>query len=386
MNVTQTYAIIIVFFLSFWQGNTRTHIHQKDIDSILNRAINEIYEDPNKAIEMGLEVYNNQNYEINTRIRGLVLVATAYGAKRDYQKALSLMVESNELIQGVDDVELKVDVLWRTATFYQQLRVFDKAIQFLDEAERLALDKNNRQKLGSYLPSIYAVKGLVYKDKLSCDIALEFFEKSLKEYWKTSGNTDNFRNRSVVQYNRGNCFILLGDYKSAIESYNAAIELAETRGANSLVAFGLKGLAEVYTLEGNYQEAIGFLNTALQLSATVGDLVLNREIYEGLYENYLALNDKEKYQKYSELFYKTQLKVKELERASISNSITDFSKAIQKQKQQAKRDIKFNLLVVLIAILIVIFTVIIIKRKNDKIVKSLKIAIENLQKTKLSKG
>ncbi|MBC8644026.1 hypothetical protein H9W95_08125 [Flavobacterium lindanitolerans] len=41
-------------------------------------------------------------------------------------------------------------------------------------------------------------------------------------------------------------------------------------------------MAEVYTLEGRYRDAIKELEEALAVSNSVGDLVLNRGIYNGL--------------------------------------------------------------------------------------------------------
>jgi hypothetical protein len=69
--------------------------------------------------------------------------------------------------------------------------------------------------------------------------------------------------------------------------------------------------------------AITELNLAYSIADSVNDLVLNQEIYKGLSENYLALNNPVKYQEYQKKLTKTQAKLKENERASIENLLLE---------------------------------------------------------------
>jgi tetratricopeptide (TPR) repeat protein len=76
----------------------------------------------------------------------------------------------------------------------------------------------------------------------------------------------------------------------AIDNFKQSYQYAKKVNASSLEGFALKGLAQVYTLEGKFSEAIPILENALLISSKVNDLILNQELYKGLSENYLALN------------------------------------------------------------------------------------------------
>ena len=65
------------------------------------------------------------------------------------------------------------------------------------------------------------------------------------------------------------------------------------------------------------------LNHAYLIADGVNDLVLNKEIYKGLSENYLAINNPIKYQEYQQKLTQTQTKLKENERASIENLLLE---------------------------------------------------------------
>src|SRR5690606_38948584 len=112
---------------------------------------------------------------------------------------------------------------------------------------------------------------------------------------------------SIATYNKGNCYLMLKNYDKAEQSFNDAIEYANNIKANSLKAFALKGLAQVYTQESNNVHSIEVLTEAEAISKDVGDVVLNKAIYSGLSDNYLILNDWKNYQKYHKKYIEAQL-------------------------------------------------------------------------------
>ena len=83
----------------------------------------------------------------------------------------------------------------------------------------------------------------------------------------------------------------------AIDNFQQSFQFAKKINASSLQAFALKGLAQVFTLEGKFSEAIPILQNALTISSKVNDLILNQELYKGLSENYLALNEWDNFKK-----------------------------------------------------------------------------------------
>lgn len=349
----------------------------KQADSLLKASINTVYENPDKSIDLGLSFFNNEDYSPQTRTRALMLVSLGYTSKRDYQKALEYILKADALSQNINDQVLQIEILFRTGILYQQLKVFDKSIEYLDKTERLSLLYPVLDSVGKMLANSYAVKGFIYKDNLNCDIALEFFDKGIEVYKKI--NIPNYSNLSIINYNKGNCYILLSDYENAKNSFNQSISYAKKENAKSLIAFAQKGMAEVYALEGNYEESITLLETALNKAGNVGDLVLNLGIYEGLFESHLALNHWEDYQKYYNLYSKTQLEIKTSERNSISDSLDKSDKVLIEELTDIKSKFLNKIKWILTLVIFILMSIFLIHIKNKKNIASLKKKIQAIQ-------
>ncbi len=387
MRFKLTYTILAsMLFFNVFSAYSDNLQEESQIDSLLSARTNDIYENPDQSIAYGLSISENTEYSNMFRIRGLMLVSLGYTSKRDYQKALEYIIKADELSSDSDSQSLKLKILFSTGILYQQLKIYDKSIAYMEEIEKIAMLPSLRDSISIRLnlANSYIVKGFIYKDNLNCDIAQEYFDKGIREY-ENLNTSNNSANLSIVYYNKGNCYILLSEYGLAKNSFNRSIGLAKLDKASSLISFAQKGLAEVYTLEGNYQDAIDLLQKAMETSKNVGDLVLNLGIYKGLFENYLALNQWEDYQKYYDQYLKTQLAIKISERNSVSDSI-DKSSKIQNEKilfikNQFQNRIKWIIIVVFLIIIGVIF----LEYKNRKRIKLLRKRVETTQniKTKL---
>lgn len=389
MSFKQSYIFIIGIVLFLCTKLTFAYAlpFQKDLDSIIKESVNDVYDNPNKSIKTGLDIYKDTNNSLKIRTKALMLVSLGYTSKRDYQKALEHIVKANELSSQLNDPLLNVEILFRIGILNQQLKIFDKSIRYLDESERLSLNYPEQDSVRFFLGNINLVKGFIYKDNLNCDIALEFFDKGISEYQKLSG-TRSRTNLSIAYYNKGNCYRLLSQYKNAKASFYKSIELARMEGANSLISFAQKGLAEVYTLEGKYDQAITLLQKALDQSSNVGDIVLNLGIYKGLFENYLAINEWERYQENHNLYLTTQLDIKKSERNSISDSIEENYKEFSEKEIQLEDNFKTKINVIILIAILIILAIILIEIKNRKSLKTLQNQIEKIQnlKSKSSKA
>ena len=364
------------FALSLSQQNLQ------EIDSILERSRQRVYENPNESIELALSVYENIEHSLKTKVKALMLVSLAYTSKRNYQKALEYIIKADELSKDLDDKVLQIEILFRTGILYQQLKIFDKSIEYLEKTEQMALLFPERDSVSKYIANSYAVKGFIYKDNLNCDIALEFFDKGIAEYLTVKNEQVN-TNLSIVYYNKGNCYTLLADYDKAKNSFNKSIALGKLANANSLVAFAKKGMAAVFTALGEYQTAIDYLEEALELSKNVGDIVLNSSIYQGLLENHLALNQLEEYQKYAELYSSSQLNIKISERSSVSDSLDDNIKRTNNELKTLETQTSNRLKLFFLFLILIFISVFFINKKNVKTITSLKNRIKSLQNQKM---
>jgi tetratricopeptide (TPR) repeat protein len=176
----------------------------------------------------------------------------------------------------------------------------------------------------------------------------------------------------------------MSDNESATKNFLEAIDYAKQINAYSLQAFAQKGLAQVYTLEGKYNKAIAILEEASKVSGNVNDLVLNQEIYKGLSENYLAINEWDNYQTNRTKYLKTQTELKQRERKSVSDSLNEKEKEENKKLENAIPNFLIGIVITfLIIILILIFFVLSVS-KSKRTIEQLEIAIKSLQNAKLS--
>lgn len=377
----QKNRFLFLVFIAIFCNNSLVFAQNKTkLDSLIHASTLEIYENPDKAIATGKLIYEDKKNTIKTQISGLMLMADGYSSKRDSQKSLEYVLKANQLSTQLNDDLLKIRILNKLASQYEQLRIYDKAVAILDESEEMSLAYPVRDSVGFLLGNNYVIRGFIYKEQLNCDIAISFFDKGIKEYLGFKYLSKP--NLSITHYNKGNCYIALANNEAAKKSFLESIAVAKQINAKSLEGFSLKGLAEVYTVEGKYSEAIKTLEKALIVSKSVGDLILNQGIYKGLSENYLAINEWEKYRTYHLNYLKTQLAIKESERKSISDSL-DESFSVQDSKlNQIIPKYNFGILTCLLITLIVVVFFIFNCKKTQKSNYKLQELIDNLQKNK----
>ncbi len=296
---------------------------QKKIEQLIKSSNNEMYENPDKVIATGLKIIQLSKNNIDLKIKAYKLVSDGYSSKRDYQKSLKYLIKAIGLLPKSEDKLLKISIDTKAGIQYHQLNIYESAITYLDRAEKMCLEYPVQDSVSSFLGVNYIVRGFIYKEKLNCDIAISFFDKGIKELSSNNKTLENASKISIAKYNKGNCFILSGQNVLAEQSFKEALQFAKKVNAKSLEAFALKGIAQIYTLNGAYLDAINELNLAFSIANNVNDLVLNKEIYKGLSENYLAINNPIKYQEYQQKLTQTQTKLKENERASIENLLLE---------------------------------------------------------------
>lgn len=351
-------------------------------DSIIKTCSIEMYANPDKVIREGKKIVANSDNNIDYKIKGYKLIADGFSSKRDYQKSLEYVIKANKLLNLSSNKLLKIIILNKLGIQYHQLKIFDKSIQYLDQAEQLIMEYPYPDSIHADLGKNFIVRGFIYKDKFSCDIAIDFFNRGIAELLKAKNKSNNAI-ISIAKYNKGNCYIILSNNKLAKENFIQSIEAAKIINGKSLWAFGLKGLAEVYTIEGNYQEAISSLKLALVLSHDVNDLILNDELYFALSENYLAVNEWDEFKKYHEKEIYVQKLLKARQRISVSESL-----GVKEVELKSKIEIETSNFYYIILFLAVLFLLILLFfllyfRRKTKEIDTIKNKIHLLQNTKM---
>jgi tetratricopeptide (TPR) repeat protein len=367
----------VLFLLAGFFLLAQTVHSQKDVDSILKLAGKQIYENPDEAIALSKEALKISTITVRNRINSLLTISTAYSSKRDYEKASEYIVEINGLIPKISDDLTKMNILNRIGAHYQELQIYDKALEYLDEAMDMIEKYPVQDSVQHFLGYNSILRGFIYRKQTNCEIALKYFDDAIKAYHKTTVAKPIMNaNLSICYYNKGNCFLSLNKTKEAEESFQQSIAHAKAIDAKSLIAFGKKGLAETMTQNGNYKEALSLLTDALAISRNVGDLVLNREIYEGLANNYLVLGNWENYTLYQNKYVAIKKANKISERKTINQSLINLTETKAKEIEQLRNKFRplqiIFIIVIAIALFMLLRSVIIWERDLKKLENKLK--------------
>jgi tetratricopeptide (TPR) repeat protein len=311
---------------------------QQEIDSLLKKANFELYEHPATAIKIGIGITRSDVATHEQKVDALLLVSTAYSSTRNYAKSLEYAVLAAQQVPKTNSDEFKVNAYSRLGVQYQQLKIYNKAHSYLDKAIAIAEDTKQKFDFHKLLGFNYAIRGLVYKQQMSCDVAQNYFNKSLYHHKQNTKELLNYANMSVIVYNKGNCFLSLRQIDSARACYSTALIYADKIGANSLKAFANKGLAEVKTHEGQYQAAIALLLEAEKMSGSVGDQILNQGIYKGLSDNYLRINDMAKYESYRTKYLETTKRMAENNAKTLNQFVVQIDAETEAEVRKVKSD------------------------------------------------
>jgi tetratricopeptide (TPR) repeat protein len=317
---------IVLFFVSIFLL-LQTAYAQKEVDSLLAKSNVLIYENPDGAIILAQQAYDYPDISIKNKVNALLTISTAYSSKRDYNKASEYVERIKSLIPDIKNERQQMNILNRIAGHYQELQIYDKAIDYLDQSLLLIEKYPAQDSVQTFLGYNATLRGFIYREQMNCEIALKYFDKAIKAYEKATEPHLRNANLSICYYNKGNCLLTLNKIEEAKTSFLNSIEYAQNAEAKSLIAFGQKGLAEAKTLEGKYNEAITLLNNARQTSENVGDLILNKGLYDGLANNYLALHDWENYTVFHNKFLSLQKQTKKAERKSVNQSLINLTES-----------------------------------------------------------
>ncbi|MDC8000625.1 hypothetical protein POV26_06230 [Aequorivita todarodis] len=366
--ITYNFYFLIGSFILF----TQVLSAQQNADSIIDFATNQIYENPNLAIETAQALFDAGESTTDIKVRALIIISTAYSSKREYEKSLEYSRAAMDMLPKIQNIELKIRLLNRVGGQYQELNVYDKALTYLDEAYKLLESLSESTYKSEAMGFNNLVRGFIYREQMSCDTALDYFNSAIEAYQKISPEVNKNSNLSIAYYNKGNCLITTNKIDDAEASFLQAIAYAKKNNAKSLIAFAQKGLAGVYTLKGDNLKAINLLEEALQNSEEVGDKILNRSIYRALAENYLAENDLKNYILYRDKNLSIHNEITKTERKTIDNSIQSIMEANSRKVEDFKnRNQLFQAILVLLILAVIAFLVRLIL-SSEKTLKSLK--------------
>lgn len=363
---------IIVLLVAFCNGMKA----QKTPDSILLRKAKlEIYDNPDNTIKIGEQLLK-KSHDIKTSINLYMLLSTANIAKRNFEESLQYILKAKELSQKTNDARSQAGVLISVAIQYQQMELFNKCLETLNEAEQYIakIPEKNPEKYIETAAS-YAIRGMVYKSQSNSEIALEKFLISIRNYEKVPIKKTTYSNMSVVYYNIGYCYLNLNEIDKAQKSFLQSVSYARKNYGKSLEAFALKGIAEIHKQRHENQTAISLLLKAEDLSKNTGDIILNEGLYKELAENYLAMGQQNLYQQFNKKHMEMRFKRKQNELKSINQVIDNHNKETALKSEKLKSHYRYikmaSVLLGCILIVLLLYSIIKIRKQNKKFHKEI---------------
>ncbi|KMQ67546.1 hypothetical protein ACM39_11765 [Chryseobacterium sp. FH2] len=355
----------------------RINISAQEIpfDVILKKARLEIYDNPDNSIATAKSLLKKEK-NIDKVIQIYIVLSTANIAKRDFDQSLQYILKAKELAQKSNDLKTQTSVLISVAIQYQQMELFSKSFETLNEAD-LYLAKLPDDLFEKHIETArsYAIRGMIYKSQSNSEIALEKFLISIKNFEKVNPKQSAYANMSVVYYNIGYCYLNLNQIDKAQEAFLQSVTYAQKNNAKSLEAFALKGMAEVYKQKRENKAALHLLIKAEDLCKNTQDLILNEGIYKEMADNYLAMGNQSLYQDYNKKHFEMRFKRQQNELKSINQAINNHNKETLKKSEELKTYyFRIKMLVIAfgtIIISVLFYFILKVKKQNRKYQKEI---------------
>ncbi|MBB6329084.1 tetratricopeptide (TPR) repeat protein [Chryseobacterium sediminis] len=338
-------------------------------DSLMKIANQEIYNNPDYAISIGKKLLQKEK-NLDKSIKIYLILSTAGIAKRNFDESLQYILKARELLQKTNDPKIHTSFLIAAAMQYQQMELFSKSLETLDEADEYLtkLPENSYVKHFETARS-FALRGMIYKSQSNPEIALQEFLIAIRNFEKIQEKEKTYFNQSIIYYNIGHCYLNLNQPDNAGTAFMKSMNLAELIKAKSLEAFALKGLAEMNKQKHQNQEALELLIKAENLGKEAGDLSLNEGIYKEMADNYLAMGNPNLYQVYSRKYIETKFKREQSELSSINHAIDVHNMETQKKSNKLISQYNYfiaGLIIIGLFILSIFFYFVMKIRKQNK--------------------
>ncbi|MFT3948414.1 MAG: tetratricopeptide repeat protein [Agriterribacter sp.] len=206
-----------------------------------------------EAIQLAEKLKSMVNLGHAYHIRGI-----CYYTKGDFQTDIEFQKKAFTIYMKAGDSLQAGSALNRIGTAYTSLSDYPQALQYLQQAEKLADDGNIRR----VKPAVKANVALVYYYLADYTKSLEYNQKAI-ELYKELNSTANV---AVVLNNIGDIYLKTGDYNRAIALNREAFQLNRstvnsTKGeANIYLAIGM-----AYKFLHNYDSAMYYLGKSLTM-------------------------------------------------------------------------------------------------------------------------
>ncbi|MDT0295301.1 tetratricopeptide repeat protein [Mesonia ostreae] len=186
----------------------------------------------------------------------------------------------------------------KLGNIYRKHALHTKALEMHQEALIYAKKASNQEFEIFSLNMI----GVDYRKMNAYESSIDFHAKALTIAEKINNHSNGILRSKEVSYNSiGNVYILLEQYKLAIESFKKASAIAAESGNRWSVSINNENIGKTYEKIGEYDEAIFYVEKALDIDTDLGNHFGRMICYNRLASIYLKKNNAQKAEEYIEM-------------------------------------------------------------------------------------
>lgn len=258
---------------------------KRTINEMLDKLEEDIYINPEKTIELGLEIYSlckEENYEIGMAF-ALLRVGQAYFNMSKYEKAMPYLFDSINLSQRQSICDLQLLAYIYIGNVYFDIGEYEKSLDYYNSAEKLAKifthSKNYYKNfsLEFYVAKVYNNIGEIYRILRCFEDAIIYYNLALD----LDRNLNFQATFGVVLSNLGYVEYHLGNYDKALEYLSESLPylINNDYKIGIVEAYGIFAL--IHEKKANYEECEKYFSKAIDISSEVAyvyikiDLLLN---------------------------------------------------------------------------------------------------------------
>lgn len=292
-------------------------------------------ENPDSAIVL-INRIESQLQNTNFKSRLLLSKGNAFSLKHLSSESLNSGFEAYEIAGKAKDSLMMINSLSFIGNQYYIIKMNSEALNYLTKAEKL-IDRISGNKQLNYInANIFFVKGLIYKDKLDPNFALEYFNKAIDNYKKTDSEKSSY-NMLITLIQKAYSLGDLNRVGEARKILELTIISSEKNNLKEVGNYAKIALATIATKSGDYEESNKILLEVEQKLDQKENSLMLLEIDEAMTSNYFLTKDLENYKVYSQKYEKSLLENEMKEAKSISDISVVNNNLIEKEKKESYR-------------------------------------------------
>lgn len=359
---------------------------QENPDSLLSAVRLKLSSNPDEVIEVAEKVLHLKNINNETEIDALFSLANAYTAKRNYKKALQYGLQGKKIAEENHYINHQIGALNVIILQYYQLKMYDKALSYLDIADGLVQSYPHKDSLRGLIGNNYALRGMIYNYQFNNELAIKFLKKSVAEYQTDPNNIYMNANQCISMQNIGFCYLNQNKIDSARIIFSEAIQLGKKISNNNVLGYAYMGLAQANILVAKTTEAEYNLNSALLLSKELRDPSLEKDLYKWVSYNSIAKNDWPRYQEYLKMGEVANNKIQKFEKDFMNDIIRVSDKRYTEKIETNSQSFFYKISIILILHILAIYYLIFMIKKKKSIIKSHQSVIDDHLKKNANKS